>query len=55
MNLLQKLEHYIENEPWEEYIEDSQKWLDWFSWGAIVAAILWFGGVILIMYLDGKL
>lgn len=44
-----------EIESIKDEVEESQKWLDWFSWGAIVAAILWFGGVILIMYLDGKL
>jgi hypothetical protein len=45
----------IESGSWDKHMEESDNILTRISWGAILLAILYFGGIIFKMWMEGKL
>jgi hypothetical protein len=53
--LIKHLADHIESDPWDEVLEKSDRWLIKFCWGVIIIAILYFGGIIIKMWIEGRL
>jgi hypothetical protein len=54
-NFMKRWIQKIESGSWDKHMEESDNILTRISWGAILLAILYFGGVIFKMWMEGKL
>ena len=42
--MLKRFQDYIENGPWERYLEDDDRAFVIFCWVALIFSAVWFGG-----------
>ena len=51
--MLKRIRDYVENEPWERHLEEDKAIVLTFCWVAILFSVVWFGGAILQVLIQG--